>query len=669
LPRAAWRPIPYAVAVAGAVWSYTGLVVLWLLLHWRHPEATWWLANWLAVPGQLTALVLIGVRVRSGIPRHAHRTAWWVVLAFVVLNAGANVVWNATWANPRVPGLSLGDSLYLLDYLLLVAALALLYVDAGGSWQRPRFWLDGATLIVATLAVLWAFLFAPFLPTGPTLLLNLSTTLLYAFFLTAVMTMGALLAMQVVGMRGPWVPLLLIGAGLAEVAWEIAWLAGELKGHSYVGLFYNFGDALCFALISTAAVINPGALPRRDVERSAEANAFGFVPVLAVLVSVAFVAGSATTTQGWTAWIRVLLVLLGAALLVSRQRGVRRELQRLNRVLMLRESDARVTELVRCSDDLLIVVDAERRLSFVSPAALTVLGVAAEDLKDRAAERLLGTAHEARMREFLDALARTPSHNAELEVMLATPPAVDRIVQIIGTQQLANPLIAGTSLVLRDVTAQRALEREIIDIATRERRRLCEQIHEGLGQELSGIVLLLQGAATQPKSDPQAQRQSLEDLVGYLNRTIGITRQFAEELSPIHIADGSLSGALQQLAREISARTHVPVAVDALAEDPPIPAGIAEHLYRIAQDALNTAAQVPGCTSVQVALLLQDREVLLTVRALGPVGPMWSAELPDLARRMLQYRLRLIGGATREQSIPGGGTQLTVSVALRSIAG
>ena len=667
LTRADRRPIPFARMAARALWVYTGAVIIWLLLHWRHPETTWWLANWVAVPGQLTAIVLISARLYGSTHRAARRSAWWLVLAFAVLNTAANVVWNATWADPRVPGLSLGDTLYLLDYLLLIAALALLFVDAGGSWRRPRFWLDGATLIVATLAALWAFLFAPFLPTGPALALNVSTTLAYTLLLTIIMTFGALLAMRLVGLRDQRVPLLLIAAAVVEVAWEIAWLAGELKGHSYIDLFYNLGDALCFALITTAAVAERGVSPQQDIDRSAESNAFGFVPVLAVLVSVALLAGSATTTQGWTAWIRVLLVLLGATLLVSRQRSVRNEMRRLNHVLMLRQSDARVTELVRCSDDLLIVVNTERRLSFVSPAALKVLGVAAEDLSNRPAEQLLGAVHETRMREFLDGLARGTGHDAEMEITLTIPPTGSRIVQITGSQQLANPLIAGTSLVLRDVTAQRTLEREIIDIATRERRRLCEQIHEGLGQELSGIVLLLQSAATHPKSDPTAQRQSLEDLVGYLNRTIGITRQFAEELSPVHISDGSLSGALQRLARETSTRAHVTVEFDSQAEDPPIPIGIAEHLYRIAQEALNTAVQVTECTLVRLTLEVQDHELLMTVSAPGSGAPTVSAAYQDLARRMLHYRLRLIGGAIREEHIPSGGTLLTVSVPLRGI--
>ena len=69
-------------------------------------------------------------------------------------------------------------------------------------------------------------------------------------------------------------------AAVVESAWEIAWLAGEFSGRSYVGLFYNFGDVLCFALVATAALAERDVSPAQDLERSLESSAHGFLPAV-----------------------------------------------------------------------------------------------------------------------------------------------------------------------------------------------------------------------------------------------------------------------------------------------------------------------------------------------------------------------------------------------------
>ncbi len=102
--------------------------------------------------------------------------------------------------------------------------------------------------------------------------------------------------------------------------------------------------------------------------------------------------------------------------------------------------------------------------------------------------------------------------------------------------------------VLEDITQRRMLEREIIDIANREQRRIGSDLHDGLGQELTGIALMLRGLTGRLRREQQAAADDAEEIVGLVNKAIESTRQLARGLSPVSIERGGLPFALRALA-------------------------------------------------------------------------------------------------------------------------
>jgi PAS domain S-box-containing protein len=648
-----------AVALA-LCWSYAAAASLWLVLHESAPETVFWLSNWCAVPLQIAAMMAIGWHLSGARIPHEERSLWWFVLGFTALSLIASVVWNLSDTDPHGIAFTLGDGLYLIDYLLLTAGLLQRYRAAGGRLLTLRFWLDALTVLVALLVVYSQFVSSDGIGVG----LGLVTVLGYMATLSLMMVMCATLLAQQAGGAPQLTVLLLIAAALAEAAGEFAWVAGQLNGRSYVDLYYDYGDVICFLLITTAVCLPERYSRTRAPEPSAQVSANGFLPALLVLLAVAVLAGASSAAKGSAAWTRVVLVLVGAGLLAVRQRAMRREIGRLNQELTIRQSNARAMELVRSSTDIIAVCDSSGQLMFVSPAAQSVLQRSPQELLNTPADLLLGAARQSELAAFLERLRAGAEREADYESAYTTPAGEQRILRVTGVNRLGNPLINGLVLALSDVTSSRALEREIINIATRERLRLCSDIHEGLGQELSGIALLLHSAAAHPSADPTEQRLSLESIVSHVNHSIETTRNLAEELSPIQIARGSLVAALERLVQDLGTRLQLPIRLDAPREELFIDAAIADHLYRIAQEATSNALRHSGCTQLEIELRSSGASLELSIadngRGLDPLGP----RKRGLGHRMMGYRARLIGATLTIDSRPGNGTRVSIHLAL-----
>jgi signal transduction histidine kinase len=460
--------------------------------------------------------------------------------------------------------------------------------------------------------------------------------------------------------------MLLVGAGAAAAVWEFMWLASWLADFEFVGAYYNYGDVLSCACIASAVSAMQYQTSLSPEAADPERRVDSFLPMLGLLLAIAVISANLATTRRLDTWVLVGLVALCVVLLITRQHRVRKELQMLNRQLAMRVADERLTELVRHAADLIVVVNAARRVTFASPAGESVLSRSTARAHDLPAEKLFGAAHEERLSRFLDAVLANQSVPAVLELRVDdtryAPREAPRTFLISAENQLQNPLINGLVLTIIDLTSQRALEREVLDVATRERVRLCADIHDGLGQELTGIAMLLHVAATAPDPDAALQRGHLESIVALVNRTITTARDLARGLSPLHVVRGSLGGALRRLAQESSSTIPIRVAVDPELDEHVLDDFSADHVYRIAQEAVANSVRHSACASIDIELRRMAGTLLLNVTDNGRGVDLQTSTDSGLGVRLMEYRARMIGGSLRFVSAPGGGTRVELTM-------
>jgi len=210
---------------------------------------------------------------------------------------------------------------------------------------------------------------------------------------------------------------------------------------------------------------------------------------------------------------------------------------------------------------------------------------------------------------------------------------------------------------LQDATARRQLEREVLEASNREQQRIGNDLHDGLGQELTGIALLLRGLENRAEREASDLSASIEEIALLVNDAIFTTRALARGLSPVTFDRGGLALALEDLARRLSATFHIDVRCEA---DDSLERGLesvnALHLYRIAQEAVTNASQHGSARRVIIELRADAGRGLLRIEDNGHGFNPAAHQSKGLGLRIMHYRAQMMAGSLRIESTHARGT-------------
>jgi signal transduction histidine kinase len=263
--------------------------------------------------------------------------------------------------------------------------------------------------------------------------------------------------------------------------------------------------------------------------------------------------------------------------------------------------------------------------------------------------------------------SKLPAFDGRSALELATR-HVPRIPVIMVTGQLGDEaavefLMAGASdYVLKDRLARLSsavkrvmqaeeesrnrerLEKALRDATYEERRRLAKELHDGLGQELTGLALLAEGLLMQAANRGVSASSELERLADVARHATRSCREIAHGMSPLGGARG-LPEALRDLAARQCGPPGPEVSICLSLGDPvSIPREASEHLYRIAQEALANAIKHAGADSVQIWLDITSERVRLKVVDDG-CGPKAAGSASEgLGLSTMRDRAEAIGG-------------------------
>jgi len=218
-----------------------------------------------------------------------------------------------------------------------------------------------------------------------------------------------------------------------------------------------------------------------------------------------------------------------------------------------------------------------------------------------------------------------------------------------------------SELLSRALARIRQLEAEILAIADHERQRLGADLHDGLGQELTGIALMLRGLAKRRGAAAAEDAAQLEAIIGLLNRSIQSTRNLSFGLSPAAIDRGGLPAALQTLVAWSRESYQIDVRLRLALRSPPcIAEAAAGHLYLMVQEAISNAVRHGSARSIRVTLRSDRTRICLSIADDGRGIAQPAARGRGMGLKIMQYRCSLIGAAMGIKSARVGGTRLRI---------
>ena len=214
-----------------------------------------------------------------------------------------------------------------------------------------------------------------------------------------------------------------------------------------------------------------------------------------------------------------------------------------------------------------------------------------------------------------------------------------------------------------DVTERRALGSALIDAIANEQRRVGQELHDGLGQELTGLALSARALATRAEREFQPIATGLLQLAALAGSCIQAARRIAQGVSPLSDADGRLQDALESLAGRSSFGNTLVLFRPRLECQITLDLDARNHLYRIAQEAVQNALKHAGAGIIEIELWVHARGVRLTISDDGVGLSRPGIPSGGFGMRTMKYRASSIGGRLVVARRSSGGVSIICEVA------
>ena len=258
------------------------------------------------------------------------------------------------------------------------------------------------------------------------------------------------------------------------------------------------------------------------------------------------------------------------------------------------------------------------------------------------------------------ALNREEKYSIDFRIRLrdGTEKIVHSEGEVIFNQEGHATRMTGTA---QDVTERAQLERDLFATKERERARIGRDLHDGLGQELTGISLRLQSLVRTLASERSSHVQAAEELTALLQNTIGETRRVARILAPGFSTELGFGVALRALAEEVTTYSEAICSVECPADFDVQDDQVAANLYRISQEAVHNAIRHSDARNIEVLLSHDGESVTMEILDDGIGIPPASNRVDGLGLKSMRYRARMIHGHLDVSPRTQGGTRIFCS--------
>jgi PAS domain S-box-containing protein len=334
----------------------------------------------------------------------------------------------------------------------------------------------------------------------------------------------------------------------------------------------------------------------------------------------------------------------------------------------LRESEAKARAIVETTVDGVITIDERGQIESFNQAAEAIFGYDAEEVIGKNVKVLMPPPyreeHDGYMRSYRETgrrqiigIGREVTGKRKDGSTFPMDLAVSEVG--LGDRRIFTGIV-------RDITERRRLEKEILDVTEQERRRIGQDLHDGLGQMLTGIGLLSQNLTRQLEQRDLPEAEDAAEITDLLREADQYARDLARGLTPVDLEASGLVAALQRLVANAERLFDIECVFDEVGSALVHDGTTATHMYRIAQEAVSNAVRHGQADRIKIRLASGVEQIRLRIQDDGVGFSETERNGAGMGVHIMNYRARIVGGTLDITSGSDKGTTVTFTLPHRS---
>ena len=332
----------------------------------------------------------------------------------------------------------------------------------------------------------------------------------------------------------------------------------------------------------------------------------------------------------------------------------------------MREREARLSAILDTAADAIVTINAKGIIQSMNAATERMFGYTAAEMIGRNVKILMPSPYREEHDRYLANYTKTGikrilgvGREAEAQRKDGSTFPVELAVSEVVHLQLFTGI-------LRDITRRKELEREVVEIASLEQRRIGQDLHDSVGQELTALSILAGDLAESLRTNPSSGGALVEQIVKGLQRSQRELRGVMRGLLPVAVDTEGLMAALSDLADRIQREGKAACKFDC-----PEPVTVADnlnatHLYLIAQEAVRNAIKHARCRKIRISLE-SNHLLVLKIEDDGIGMPARPADNHSgLGLRIMRNRAAIIGATLTISPAEPTGTLITCALSRKN---
>lgn len=330
----------------------------------------------------------------------------------------------------------------------------------------------------------------------------------------------------------------------------------------------------------------------------------------------------------------------------------------------LRESEARARSIINTTVDAIITIDRSASIRTFNKAAEEFFLYKASEVIGKNVKLLMPEPYHSEHDQYLENYHETGEPHiigigrdvTGLRKDGSTFPMYLAVSEVnVNNQRLYTGIV-------RDITEQRRLEQEVLRISEHERHRIGQDLHDGLGQMLTGITLINKNIESTLREEGHRLADDVEEITSLVKEADEYARGLSRGLIPVELDSRGLNAALDRMTTNAERLFGIECNFTSNNNIQFDDATSLIHLYRIVQEATSNAVKHGNASKVFANIDANEHRVILKIEDNGTGFPEDWDKQKGLGVRIMQFRARLIGANLEISKSKMGGAAIVCTL-------